>query len=700
MTSIRIINPPIHTISFFGVDQAVYLDVDSDFNLRLSKAIEEITEVGEISQSASISNSIPVTHRNNACLEQFEANVFIRSVDYLEVEVRFDGDILPLHKLTVVNWRDREGRIEIELFGTGWVTDLENILLRSLDLGTFEYTLENVNETWSNTTAFACPALAHYGGWNDEGKSGRKDLRFWFNLTQLMNKAFCKIGWSFRSPFFQNSIGAQFYGYLSDKRWFSYRDKDDQFRVIVGETVARTITGNPQNLLLDKISDPFNLYNNLLRPLEYIYPPTAPPGDLKILVNDFTVELQAANSFDVQPTFVFSVYRNRGGDFEFMFVDTYKGDVFNPFVKKFNWEITIEAVEPGDSFGVVITYGDIYLEGAGDYTNWKLITANLVFAPDRYYYTPDDTIYLADLIDPNVNGLQLFKSLTHLINGKIDTRYDTREVWLHIPYVTTIQGNVVQGFFQRGNEILDLSDKVVPQSRVVETVDQRRNRYVELKFKNTTDEYIKSKTEREPFSRIVDLGSGKGETTTIENELFEPTMEVKTTITEIGSGIDSGKQTPYLPALWDNTEGRISSEIGFRIGYNYGLINQLNTDGLNYQINFEGNIRNTFGYISQIPLRPRRDGSSNPPTIHIAFAEYADDFYRLFYKQWINEKSKPLNFNFLLYLTYQDYLNLDFRKPVGWFYNDTFLIYQLLSVKDFNLEVRTATPVDVKLLEC
>ncbi len=704
MITIRILDTPVHVRNLFGVNQVVYLDTDEDFDMRLSKSLEQLTEANEIAQSAAATNSLPGTNRNYAIFESYEANVWKRRTGTMEVEVRSGDNILPINKLRVIGFQDRESSIEIELYGTGWVTDLEETPINSVDLGNFTYGLTQVVvDAWSDPNGIVYPALAHWGGWNTLGDVTRKDLRFVFNLYKLMDKLLCSKGWKFRSTYWESAIGSRVYGYLSDRRWYSYRNKHHQFRVDLFRSTPAVLTGIGQTVLFQELSDPLNYYNNPLRPLEYLYSPFGEPADLRVTINGLKLTLPPPpNPSDPAGTFVISVYRNRPPQFDFLWSAIYTGSQTQTVEVSLNYDFFLEDMQAGDSFGVVVSYGDIYDRGSGDPYPYTLESIEeVVFSPDVFYYVNNDVIYLADLLTSQMNGYKLFKDMAKKMNGKIKTNYATREVWLNPPFDVTQDTVFMEGFFKRDSKVQDISSLIVPKSRVVKNRESERERYLELKFVDSTDAYIDSlELKREPHSRLVDFGKGRAATGKIEMELFEPTVEVKTTIAEVGDGIDVGADTPYLPAIMDNLDGKISFDLGYRLFYCYGIVNQLDPNGDPYQISFEGNTRLTFGYVSQVPIRPRSDGTGNPKTVPLAFAEWLDDLYRLFYQRWLNEQYAGLDFEYLLYLQYHHYDGFDFREPVGFFYRDAFLIYQMLTIRDFALQDNISTPVEFKLLEC
>jgi len=709
MITIRILDVSTQFANVFGVNQVVYLDTDTEFGMRLSKTIEQLTEADEIAQSASASNSLPYTPRNLSILESYQSNVFNRKKIAIPVEVKADGVTLPIDKLRVLGFQDREKKIEVELYGTGWVTDLQETPLNSVDLGVFTYGFEEVVvDAWGDPKRLVYPALSHWGGWNTPGDVTRKDLRMVFNLYKLMDALLCSKGWKLRSPYWEGEIGSRVFGYLSDRRWYSYRDKHHEFRVDLNLTTPQSKTGDGEVVLFEEVSDPFNLYNRFVgpglpRPFEYLYPPAGPDADLRIIITNLKITLPPpALPNDPPGTFTIAIYRNRPPQLDFLWEEQIAGSKVQTVTHLLNYDIILEDLKAGDSFGVVMGYGDAFNQGSGNNYPYTIESADsLVFSPDVFYYVNDDEIYLADLLTDTVNGYQLFKEMARVIGAKIVTDYQSRTVWQYPAFDVSQSGVKIEGFFKRNSGVKDISEMVVSGSRIVRNKESERARFLELKFKDSTDAYIDSLgLKREAHSRLIDFGKGSATTTKIEMELFEPTVEVPTTVQETGDGIDPDRFTPYLPAIMDNLAGKISFDLGFRLLYCYGIVNQLDPDGNSYQLSFEGNVRNTFGYVSQVPIRPRSDGTGNPKTIPLAFAEFQEDLYRLYYKRYLQEQYAALDFEFLLFIHYDNYEAFNFRETVGFFYQDAFLIYQMTGIKDFSLVDEISTPVEFKLIEC
>lgn len=684
MITIRVISPEAYIIeAYAGQDNQVYLDTDIDLDLRYTKALEQLTEANQVTQEAALAFSVPMTRKNKALLKG--------KLDPIDIEARKDGKPLPGTKLEVIKEEDRIQRIEVEIFGAGWVTDLEKVFLRTLDIGDYDYTKANIETTWTQSSPLAIPGVAYYGGFNTPGDITRKDLRFWFNLYQLMSLAFCAIGWTFKSEYFEKA-GAKIYGYLGGENWFSYPDKSDVFRVDLNLATPRALLGTAEVIIFDEVSDPLNIYDSS-RPSEYLYPPAGENGiDLQIQIRSIKVTLDAAPAGDPVPKFYVIPYRNRPPNIEFLGYEEFSGPLEGTITLELSFTFNAVGTNAGDSFALFFTYQD---ENGTAYP-YTMDEIDLVYSPDPPYYIDDDTIDLAGTIDQNINGLDLFKALAHICNGKIRTDETARTVELFPPFSVEQYTDNMDGFYKRDQPSIRIDNTMEVSSMTRTNTKNEADRYVELKFKDAGDSYIQELSlKKDPYSRTIDRGSGVAKTTKIENNLFEPTLEAEPSVGDTGT---TSSATPLsLPALWDNTDGRISRELGPRIGYWYGEIEQLDGSGVAINWSWEGALRTLLPYITQAPVRPM---ASDPDIYPLIFADRQYDLWRLYYRRWLEEILGTRDIEVLAKIDYMTYNGLDFRTPIGFFYDKNYKIYQLINIKDFSTREDTATVLSLKLIGC
>lgn len=688
MIDIRIIEPGAIVASVYaGPDNAVFLDLDDGFSLRYTKALQQLTEANNVGQEATLSVNVPATVKNRMILAGKEG--------VLKVEVFKDLDRLPGDGLEVVRENDKERTIEIEIIGASWLTALSKIQLQKVFIGNFFWDKANIESKWGDPQAFGIAGLANYGGWNTPGQVGLRDFRFWLRAFRMMELTFCAIDWTFESSYYQKA-GFNIFLYLLAEKWYSYPDKNDVFRVDLNVASPRNLTGNDEILIFDEVNDPLDLYNNLGpggRPGECLYPATGEQNiDYRIEIREITVTLNAAPAGQPVPQLNFLFYRNRPPGLEFIGFESFPGPLQGSIKQTFSFTITYESANAGDSFAFFVSYQD----DNGNPYPWTLESIDLVFSPDPPYYIEGDAIEMNTLIDPEITGLDLLKALLHLCNGKLDTNYDLRTVSLFPPYNASQYAHNMEGYFKRDQPAIDLTGILEPDSMIKTNNRQIQNRFVDLKFKDSTDAWIDEQSrERELYSRRVDRGDGQAETTKIENELLEPSDEIETTAAEIGT--TTGTQPMSLIALQDNRDGRISRAIGPRVAYYYGLIRQQDSAGTVINWNYDGVLREDIPYLSQAPVRPML---SDPDIYPLIFADRQYDFWRLFYRRWLNENLGTQDYEVLLYLDLTGYRSITFRDMIAFFYRENFQYYQPTAVRDFSTNEDVSTIVTLKLIDC
>ena len=665
-------------------------DLGSDFEIRRTKSVGNLDSQNKVAQEIVFSITLPFSAKNDLLLKGRK--------EPIAVEVYQNGEQLEIEELRVIEEVDGTGDgagYNVDLWGSNWASRLEKIKLSDLDLGTFEYTQANALNTWSNRESLVVATPAHYGAWNQVGSVTRKDLRMWFNLGQLAKAALCKIGWEFKSPYWDSEPGKYLYSYLSGIYWYSYRDKNDPFRVHVTNLTNKTYTGEGTDLIFDDdIYDPLDLYDRTTSfpffPGQYLYPPAGQENiDLHFKLT-CTLVLPATPANLPAPTFLFYVYQDRPADGEFFqpIAELYQGIPGQAQEIEVNINRRIEGVMPGDVFGILVTYHDTITPGGIDYPFEIKPGAECKFEPDPPRYIEDDIITLADLLNPEINALQLIKGMQHLLNGVMEPIFSEKTLVMHVPYNAAFEGNTVEGFYL--NEVLDLSDKVQAGSRRRRNLEDNKPRFIDLQFKKSTDEYIISrKYPKEYFSKRVEIGGRNEEPLVLENPLFEPTIEIPTTVEDIGVRPDNSTvdETPAMMALWDNEDGELSREIGARIAYHYGFVKQEKPDGSFFEFVFEGVAIPQFGYLSQWPTRKITADKIYRPV----YADSSSDFYSTCWAfNILKDMFKKEDFNYLISLTEQDYRQLNFRRNVVIEYDGTKLL-RVTQVKDFRPGL--ATPV-------
>lgn len=661
---------PAHLLT----DGEFFFDLPEDYGIRKSKSRSELDTENKVSQEVALSFTLPRSPGNDYFFAYYTGAIGVWVWD--------NGEILEFDEIRLTETKD-EG-YEVEIYGSNWAEKLQRLRVRDVDLGEFEYTDAEIAAAWSDTTIMATPTLASYGGWNQEGSATLKDLRMWFNLTKVMRACFCAIGWQFESSTWDVWPFNRLYGYISGEHWYSYDGKQDPLRVTVGNNGSMDLDGTMSNLIFpDTIYDPFGLYDNILNfPGGYLYPSgTASQNEIDLNLR-MSLVIELAETPANLPGATWSlllIWSSAVTSGDIILLEQIQGIPGEAQTVTVNIDFRIENVNQGDTFSVYAGYTDNITPGGIDYP-WSISPGGrLRFEPDPPRYIENDTINLGDLIDPNLNALDLFKGMQHMVSGIIKPDFNTKTISLYPPYQASIDATVMEGFFL--NSALDLTDKVQGGSLVKREISEAHERYLRLQFKESSDSFIESRNfPVQIWSKLVDTGGAKEETKTLENPIFEPTIERDTTIEEIGFLPDgsSVEATPALMALWDNEDGKLSKKLGYRVAYNHGLVEQLNSSGDPYQLVYEGAAISEFGYLSQWTTRRVSVAGFYRPVYGSSNGDFYTAFWRL---KIVKDFYKRADFELLLWLTEQDYKELDFRKPLLVNYYG-YRLFKALAVKD------------------
>ena len=122
------------------------------------------------------------------------------------MEFRSGGQVLDISHCLVLGASDSAQAYSVELVIRGWSDFFENTALGDLDLGTFLWTKENIEDTWayndlSDPYPNAVAPLVDYGAWNTPGTVTPADLRLWLNAADVLRAAFCAAGYQLQAGF-------------------------------------------------------------------------------------------------------------------------------------------------------------------------------------------------------------------------------------------------------------------------------------------------------------------------------------------------------------------------------------------------------------------------------------------------------------------------------------------------------------------
>jgi hypothetical protein len=237
----------------------------------------------------------------------------------------------------------------------------------------------------------------------------------------------------------------------------------------------------------------------------------------------------------------------------------------------------------------------------------------------------------------------------------------------------------IEGFFKK-NKAVDFRDKTISSETSWESDEKERERFRVYKFAEYTGAYLDSDT---LYTRRVDLRTGTNKEKKSENPLFEPTGEILTTTADVGGdGV-------YLPALWDNEDGELSTEVGPRICNYYGLISQ---SGLEWSFNGVNEV--LVPYLAQLPT------IALPVTVDfiaLTFAGFARDLYNMYYRDEVEACRNGLAYKLLITGGDNSYSEIDFRRTILVRDQDSDLEMQPTAVRDHLAGSRTPLLVEARI---
>lgn len=695
MVSIRILNPPGWAVAAYGNSSGeVYLDVPSTFDIRLSKSLDSFSDLQGITQQAALGDALSGTPRNRALLEPYRSDVLNRRTVPMKIEVRKNGERQPITEMLVVSWDASQpplGEYEIDIYGDDWQEDLKRQRLNEVDLGEYEWTMANILSTWSgDRQQLVMPLLADFNGWLGSGEVTRKDLRLAFNIWELAKASFCAAGWVLQCQHYESGDGEYAYTHLGGENWFEYANKRAPGFTHLDIPSPLPMPNFPTLPTFNEVINPGN-WNSLFRPLEYLYTTTGDSFNLRIELRNFRVRLPAPPAGENAYTFYVLTYRNNGGgDVDFIDFQQFPGNSEIETVIDVNFDIIDELPETGGtSYSFFFGYEDLSPGGSG--STYTIESGDVFFRPDPRYYVEDDTIKLADTVNKDLTGWDLFLSIAHLINGKVVTNIAERTVTLLPPddYEAKRTEDIIEGFYQRNQRPIDLRRFSNENANRWEAEDNEQNRFVVVGFADSDDAYVEQRVAEGRYNNTYDRGSGENEEDEVLNPLFVETLIKSASADDVGgTGI-------LIPAIWEADDQR-AVEVSPRILIYYGRITQSNPD-VTFNWMFEGQLQSTIPYFAQVNNQALPTGV---PSIPLAFTGYSDDLYQRHYRRELEELFVGIEDAFEITGGDANFDLIDFRKPLLVRGEDADFIIQPIAVLDHQAQSLLPFEVKAQIIKC
>ena len=721
-----------------GVQQ-VDLDLPSDFSLRLFKSIEQLNAFNQIEREAALRFDLPFSIVNDAVFIDYDTPATLdRKSKHIDVVVYMSTTPLPFAQLIVLRKDMQRQRWEVELRSgeAHWSEAAANKAINTIDFGTFEFEKANVLASWdkskyegdftaqANTSeAFYFPVV-DYGGWVDQAEpdevSGEvrkmvalEDLRPFVNLAYLLKKGFAEIGWELGGALLDTEWFRRLWVYALRSNYFEGFGADGQMfgkkhrvinRQLSNELLIDTLSSNPNKFIYFNTQDyagqsglatPHSVAGTWLCGVKNLFPFRA---KFRFVLR---CELRTLSVPVLPQDIAFAVHELLpNGQFSGEILSEDQTVTLQPSSTQYFSAEFIVALNPDQAAAIHWTSD---LGGAA-----FLIKEGAYFLVEP----ANEAISRGDIIDANVlrsdvTLLDILKGVMHMTNAVMHTDWVTRKVELLPRFDALVYGQEVGGYFSDRLGVVDVSNDIVDNSQVIAYSTEGLSRYTLLRFKDSDDEAVQEATVLDPpgSRRIFNGREFVEQTEELANPIFEPCVEgqslvLKRTVFRLTN--EESVPTPFLPRLWDNSNGRRSFDVGVRVLFAFGKVKQLNarpassrTADLYGWIYFDEYAlpREDFGYATQ--LRTWALEGYTEIDGNAVYGRADNDLYSMFYAQYFAERLTGAKVDALMFIRAQDYTSIAFRKRYVFQVKGRPVVGWLSAIRDYTPEVPAPVSFDV-----
>ncbi len=734
MTKITLINLPDFIASFFEGHTSVDLELPENFSIRLTKSVERLSILNTISTEGALGFSVPFTQRNNCLLSEYSTPVTLGGAQpFYDVRVQVNGTGLAFTRLWVKSKNDpnKEWDLELTRDPNHWVELSSQISPADLDFGYFALSESNIFDSWANNQYDGDPTdinsgaypiywpLVDYGGWcdlslpeqqNQESAVkavGVEDFRPWVSLRYILQAGFCKIGWTLQSVLFESE---------HFRRIWVYALKPDYYSAVYDQMGGRVVGGifeiqnfdDGDKLSLDEVSVQSNYsvidVSNPPQTIRFLGIKNHPNISLRYR---FQMNGQFINDRSLPFVAQFGVYELEENSGAY----TYTGELISPNTEDFEFE-------PGETKRIIFDQTLIFKPGQIGAIHIAILPnlepgfkalPGLQFSitPENKSYMTGDVVHVRRSMSDEFSILDYLKACVHLCDGKLETDLETKTVTLYPGETSDFWGDIIPGFVLNESPVIDINHLVSDQSIKSSPIRQQLKRNTRLQFKQSSDAYIQSLNLPFPLhSRTylngIDLPN---EIEEISNLVFEPSAEGSPI--GLASGAGNRNPLPNLIRLWDNTNNERSFNIGPRIAYSYGAVQQINPSPItpistltSFFFNYVPNNSNdglatVFGYLTQSPtweITPTPE-----KVLHLVFGTKEKDLFTTFYLGFSQSRKYGTLIDLLMMLNLNNYNEYNFRRLFKFTIKGLPIIAQMTGIRDFSSETPGLTPVSFSI---
>lgn len=700
-----------------GVDWAT-LDLTPEFSLRLSKDVETLSDVNELLTVGILPFSVPFSTSNDLVLGRFGTPIiFNQNSEGIEARVLCDGHELPFD---TIFYRGKDSsrkawELEFRRSPNHWLELASEKKLCTIECGSFTLNQANVEAGWAQPKFDAAGAvtdivrwwLADYGGWVDleeppqftdppEKSVWVEDLRPMFSVPELLRLGFCEIGWTLQGLIFETPYVTALWDYIL---------KRDYYAESRGGTAILKLRNTVSDLEFGAVIPTVPLTD-----IDY------DPGGNAVSagVGIYWPAIAAPLPFRCKYKFCFQGFIENTTGADVAIAGLVLEYQFGPALSDPN-QTLVATIAAGDTAYLDICVTATMNPGQVGWLVFGSAGAPGVFAKKGYRVTiePDtqslirgDVVDLKRLIDCDYTLLDRLKGFLQLIDGRVETDWNTKTVTVY-PYKTAdVYGDSTPGFIDE-SEVIDLRGKVVCDSIKLTPVKNELRRYTRLQFRDSTDALIQDIDPIEPFHsrKILNGLELPDQIEERENVFWEPTIERQSeSLKQISiSAVFPFPTTitcdlPYFPAMLDNLDGNRSFNILPRIFFAFGLIEQSGTNTLSggrTGLYFEGDPVTEIGYATQ--ARTFNISSTTPPHLDasVVFGTLPSDLYVTFYLGLSQLNSAGMYGDLLVMMGMNEWQAWNFRKRFLFEYEGRPVIAIGERVRDFAPATDLSTPLRV-----
>ncbi len=673
----------------------IFLDIDEDFNVSLSKEIQKLTNINQITLETVVDTSIPATQKNLALLGiSIDPNVIDNTYTDHDIDLEIGPASLPHDKLRIVEYSAEDNRIEVQILPSEshWIEKIKTLTLDQLDFGEFTFNEDDLVTNWTDDNLYNDGDPGYYFGHVFYGAYAKKqlgkiiltpaDFRPLVHALKTMQLAFCEAGWKFSCPILETTTGRKIVTYVNSENFASTEDdlKRIKFKAITDGTFRFQHKGIGLDYLCTKLA---NSGGNWVK-VKFNIEVEDPGGNYDPATGIF----ERAGIFDIYANLTIDYLINKasifgaGSGIGFRLVheytdgtkivlDEYDTGFTKDPLAEFGFELNFAGT------GILVNPGEkIYVEYYN--TGPKVAVLNIHNASNFYNEPRKRIIQTGDTIDIGANlrhdsCLDYLKGLCHLFQLMIYTDWSSNTVHFLTPFDVDFFGDSVSGYFN--SSLNDLKPKMIERSEKYNQIEKvlKNRRY---SFKKSTDAKIKSFewNEYEPYSRFIDKGFDQkvsDQNEVFENPYFEPTFSADTGA-EIRGGI---LEAPFMV---DNLNGEISYNIAPRILLASGFENTFyETRTPSGAKSFKVSEYYLWNYGSATQVVPHcfqkcnvgtsitgtfPDYTLGIPDIKLTYGHHEDDLYEIIHKKYdLFIRNNP-SFTFKVFWNPEDYHSEFFRE--------------------------------------